>query len=611
MGGSLLGGFVQGFTAGAGLKFGKTAREKKREDLQDKLLEARAARLLRGPKGTDPLVSRARKQALDFADEKMRNYREDRARAKEERDEYANRMSGDGDRLPPRATQNSFGSDNVNADGYPIIDQEPDSEGWGDDDASPVDELPEEESGYYSRGGAVAPRRRRRALKVRSFAGGGSVDSEQSAEDTDDYDAEDREVERLDAEDTHANGINMRDFDSAMTAATANDDDDDAGTFGATDFSSASRTTRTSAVPTGPRGRAPADRERESKASFNDVMAAEKAVDPDGTMTRNERTMATYAKLYRYYSDRGETEKATRSVQQLHQHYQHQNESYAQLAKVAAQNGDVKGTMQFVLKAHQHVADGMEMKMFQEKDGRIGVTLTDVKTGKVEKKFVASNDEILNWASKGQIPDFKSLTRRAYGEPTAPKETATDHAQANRLAKRSAENYNDRNKDEFEAYDTSLRSGRIDPTSGNVDPKTASPNHSKTLITEQKRLIDGVKGLGYAGDPQLLVEFVRDATENPGPPEYKIGKDKRGNDVAMYRGQQIKLNEDLIDRMALLTGQARKTNQKALYERALKGENETEKQRQRMVREDEEQKREIELSDGPVGSFFSYQPNVR
>lgn len=154
-------------------------------------------------------------------------------------------------------------------------------------------------------------------------------------------------------------------------------------------------------------------------------------VDPDRTMNPGERNMIAMGTVYRYYMDRGETDKAQAAAGSMLQYYRQQSQQFLALGQAALQNGDYDNAAKAAIQAYTQIPNGRDLKVEKNEDGTLTVHVTDAKTGKdVTKKvmnptdFAAAamqfnpttfDDEILNAAGQA-APKFEAQSPESRGK---------------------------------------------------------------------------------------------------------------------------------------------------------------------------------------------------
>ncbi len=167
------------------------------------------------------------------------------------------------------------------------------------------------------------------------------------------------------------------------------------------------------------------------------IREAIKAKNPD--LSEGELTMASLAFAMEYHTKLGDAAGAKNMLASMMQYYGAMSDRYRALAQVAAEHGDVNGTVQAIMKAYANTPDGKDIRLHNTGEGGLSYEMVDTATGKAIEKGVASPDEILAWATSGSIPNFDSLMEKATGKKAqGPKEpkgmTVRDQATVEKMA---------------------------------------------------------------------------------------------------------------------------------------------------------------------------------
>ena len=305
-----------------------------------------------------------------------------------------------------------------------------------------------EDTLYSASGGMVTSRGKKpKALKVKGYADGGSVEDDDVQDSYDDADNASAENSVADDVDYDANSEPDSDEDDigAVSAVNASKPKIDyalardaavagvrysqahhqaaesGGAEGAgaadqgegavpvtTEVSAASRKP---AVPGG-RGGARGHLSGEGAASASEMAAIEQKIDKDHTLSEAERKMAALSHVYEWTLINKGPEAADRVAGSMTQFMRMQSDRHKALAQVAAGEGDVNGTVKEIARAYANVPDGRNLK-FSNDNGKIKATFTDQETGKEVEKFIVTPDQMLQWATKGGIQSFDALLQRS------------------------------------------------------------------------------------------------------------------------------------------------------------------------------------------------------
>lgn len=117
-------------------------------------------------------------------------------------------------------------------------------------------------------------------------------------------------------------------------------------------------------------------------------------VDPDKELPEGERTMAALATVYNHYIKRGEPEKAKAAAASIVQHQRNMFQTYASIAKAAAEGGNMDGALEAAVRAYASVPDGNDLKAVKVGNDKYAIEVIDEATGKTTSKQVYSPQEI-------------------------------------------------------------------------------------------------------------------------------------------------------------------------------------------------------------------------
>jgi hypothetical protein len=140
-------------------------------------------------------------------------------------------------------------------------------------------------------------------------------------------------------------------------------------------------------------------------------------IDPERTMSPNQRNMLAFANTYRFFWERGEPEKAKEAAGSLIQYYRQQSQQYLALAQAAAQEGDIDAAAKAAVAAYANVPNGRDLSIEKGEDGNYQVSVTDAKTGKAVTKQVISPKEMAAAAMQFNPTTFDDEILNAAGAP--------------------------------------------------------------------------------------------------------------------------------------------------------------------------------------------------
>lgn len=157
-------------------------------------------------------------------------------------------------------------------------------------------------------------------------------------------------------------------------------------------------------------------------ATPEEFAAVAKKVDPEGKLTPTERSIASLGALWRFKMARNDLAGARATAAAIMQHYRVHSTRYAQLAAVAAQNGDMKTAAKAAMSAYSSVPDGKDLTIVPMEDGKLRYKWTDLKTGKTVEAGVQTPQEftarVMGFANGN---GFDQMLLQAAGERHAAK----------------------------------------------------------------------------------------------------------------------------------------------------------------------------------------------
>lgn len=114
----------------------------------------------------------------------------------------------------------------------------------------------------------------------------------------------------------------------------------------------------------------------EGRMTDDEVKAIDKAIDPDGTMPRAQRSAARMAAIYKYYKDQGDEETANDVAARLVQYNEFAGQTRAQLASQAIQQGKIQEGVKLLADAYEdNVPDGKSVKTTVNPDNSVTVAI--------------------------------------------------------------------------------------------------------------------------------------------------------------------------------------------------------------------------------------------
>lgn len=132
-------------------------------------------------------------------------------------------------------------------------------------------------------------------------------------------------------------------------------------------------------------------------ASPDEMVYLYRKIDPDGTMPESQRNMLAVGALYDYKMKAGDPQGAARAAFQATQYYRSAARNYAALGVAAMQGGEIEPALKLFMKSYANIPDGNDMKLWQGKNGQIGVQVTGP-DGKVIKGGLVPPDQVMGAA---------------------------------------------------------------------------------------------------------------------------------------------------------------------------------------------------------------------
>lgn len=131
-------------------------------------------------------------------------------------------------------------------------------------------------------------------------------------------------------------------------------------------------------------------------ASPEDVLAASKAVDPNGELTRAQLGMKRIETGYRYYMEHGQPQKAANYAAMMIQYSSNEAAKYGDLAAKQLQAGDVKTATQTLAHGFNEIPNGEEATDARANpDGSATVKQVDAQTGKVIGEHKLTGEQLM------------------------------------------------------------------------------------------------------------------------------------------------------------------------------------------------------------------------
>lgn len=116
-------------------------------------------------------------------------------------------------------------------------------------------------------------------------------------------------------------------------------------------------------------------------------------IDPDKKMPPAARNLRAIGKVYQYYLDNGEYEKAQAAAGQMAMAYKQEAQRFKAIAGAAARDGDLDTAAKAAMAAYANVPTGMDLSIQPTEDGAYEVTVTDMQSGKeVSQKLLSPRD---------------------------------------------------------------------------------------------------------------------------------------------------------------------------------------------------------------------------
>lgn len=116
-------------------------------------------------------------------------------------------------------------------------------------------------------------------------------------------------------------------------------------------------------------------------------------IDPNRELPPAERNMKAMGTVYRYYMDRGDTEKAKEAAASMVQYYRQASQQFLGLAQAAAQDGRLDDAAKAAVAAYTNIPNGRDISINKDENGNYAVDVTDIKTGKSVHKQVVTPEQ--------------------------------------------------------------------------------------------------------------------------------------------------------------------------------------------------------------------------
>lgn len=114
----------------------------------------------------------------------------------------------------------------------------------------------------------------------------------------------------------------------------------------------------------------------EGRMTDEEIAAIDKAIDPNGTMPRAQRSAARMAEIYKYYKDQGDEDTANDVAARLVQYNEFAGQTRAQLATQAIQQGKIQEGVKLLSDAYEdNVPDGKSVKTTVNPDNSVTVAI--------------------------------------------------------------------------------------------------------------------------------------------------------------------------------------------------------------------------------------------
>jgi hypothetical protein len=301
-------------------------------------------------------------------------------------------------------------------------------------------------------------------------------------------------------------------------------------------------------------------------------------VNPNGKLSESEETMAIQAQLWEYTLKEKGPEAAERAAASVTQYQRMVSDRYKALAKVAAEHGDVTGTVKNTLRSYANIPTGDDLSITQTPDGKnIQAEFTDQQTGKRMQKIIMTPDQMLQWATKGGVQDFDSLLARSAGgrAELAARAARGDKDQAHSEKVENTAYTREQNAAKLKVQqDAVAEKARANDIKASAD-KTLKPSDEKTLLEQTEELTSALPkeqqpqgkdigsialtmranngGKGYADNFNATREITQVDPANPSARSFDFSVDQKTGKVTFdTKAGKFTVPADLAKRMSAM-----------------------------------------------------------
>lgn len=276
-----------------------------------------------------------------------------------------------------------------------------------------------------------------------------------------------------------------------------------------------------------------------------------KAVDPTGKLSVGERGMAAFGHVYTHFLGKGDVQGAQRAANGMLQYYNIQSNKWQAIARAAAENGDLNGTVKALVKSYENVPDGMDINVVKQGD-RLGFEFKDAQTGKTMRKFVASPNEILNAVTRGNIPGFEELIVQSAG-----RRHQASKGQGARANGSGAPSSRDLAAREKAAAAISTEAEAQDTVGDTAQPRYKLPAGNETGVKDVASSIYRSNDLS----PHDAMRVATGLVDPSKPNDMLTPTEDGGAVVKLGDGREVKLSRNAYLQALAIRGKATKTKQ--------------------------------------------------
>lgn len=136
-------------------------------------------------------------------------------------------------------------------------------------------------------------------------------------------------------------------------------------------------------------------------AEPDEIEAVHRTVDPSGRLTDDQRHIAGFNAVYKYWMDKGEPEKAAKAMGGMLMAQRRAISMDGTMAMAAHEKGDIQGMVDAVVSGKNRIPDGESVRATKITKTGVEFEIVD-NNGKVKQKGAASMDDMVNLAHQMQ-----------------------------------------------------------------------------------------------------------------------------------------------------------------------------------------------------------------